>query len=50
MNPLDAEYEAGQAATTFFQVFGMARPGTDPILPALVARAPATVFSLQRTM
>ena len=35
----NAEHEAGQAASTVFQVFGVTRPGIEPMLPALVARA-----------
>jgi len=37
--PMDAEHEAGQAASTVFQVFGMARSGIEPHLPGLVGRA-----------
>jgi len=36
---INAEHEAGQAASAAFQVFGTTRPGIEPSLPALVVRA-----------
>jgi len=36
--PINAEYEAGQAASSVFQIFGMTWPGIGLSLPALVAR------------
>ena len=41
--PINAEHEAGQAASTFFQFFGMTRPRIEPSLKASVARAQTTV-------
>jgi len=41
--PIKAEHEAGQGACTVFQVFGMTRPGIEPILPALEGRDQLTV-------
>jgi len=40
---IKAEHEPGQAACADFQVFGMNRPGIEPSLPALLARAKTTV-------
>jgi len=40
--PINAEHETGQAASTIFQVFGMARPGIEPNLQALVVCAQPT--------
>jgi len=43
LHPLiNTEHEAGQAASTVFQVFSIARQGIVPVLPALVARAQVT--------
>ena len=36
---INAEHEAGQAASTVFQVFGVTRSRFEPSVPALVARA-----------
>ena len=41
--PINAEHEAGQAASTIFQVFCMTRQGIEPRPPALAARAQPTV-------
>jgi len=41
--PINAEHEAGQVASTVFQVCEMNRPGIDPSLSALKARAQHTV-------
>ena len=39
---INAEHEAGQAASNVFQFFGVTRPGIEPLLPGLVARAQPT--------
>jgi len=44
--PIDTEHEAGQDASTVFQIFGMTRQGIELSLPALVARAQPTVLPL----
>jgi len=40
---IKVEHEAGHVASTFCQVFGVTRPGIEPRLPALVARAQPTL-------
>jgi len=43
-NPINGKHDAGQAASTVFQVFGVTRPGQIELtLPDLVARAHETV-------
>ena len=44
--PINAEREAGKAASAVFQVIGMTRPQIEPILLALVARAQPTATLL----
>jgi len=41
--PTKSEHEAGQAESTVIPIFGMTRPGIEPILLAVVARAQPTV-------
>jgi len=36
---INVEHEAEQAASTFFQVFGVTWPGIEPILPASIEGA-----------
>ena len=45
--PINAENEAGQAAITVFQIFGMTRLGIEPCLPALMAHVQPIVPLIQ---